>query len=120
MGNGELPTWLCGPHRQPPVCPAREPGSPGTARPEGSRTRGRGPDRPTDHPQATRRPKTVRGRPPGRTHSCSVARNGPGPGSALPLELAPAAGAVVGDDLPEHGAKGGRVDRLALADGHGA
>jgi hypothetical protein len=73
MGNGELPAWPCGPHRQPPICPAGEPGNPG---PEGSRTRGRGPDRPTDHPQATRRPKTVRGRPPSRTHPCSVTRNG--------------------------------------------
>src|SRR5919106_5608813 len=34
------------------------------------------------------------------------------------LELAPAAGAVVRDDLLEHGAEGGRVERLALADGH--
>jgi IS605 OrfB family transposase len=29
-------------------------------------------------PRATRRPRTVRGRPPGRTHSCSVIRNGAG------------------------------------------
>jgi hypothetical protein len=36
------------------------------------------------------------------------------------LQLAPAAGPVVGDDLPEHGAEGRRVDDLALTDGHGA
>jgi IS605 OrfB family transposase len=50
MGNVELPTWPCGPHRQALVCPARGPGNPGTARPEGSRTRGGGPERPTGHP----------------------------------------------------------------------
>jgi hypothetical protein len=34
------------------------------------------PDRPTGPRQATRRPKTVRGRPPGNTHYCAVTRNG--------------------------------------------
>ena len=40
--------------------------------------------------------------------------------SAFPasgLDLAPAAGAVVGDYLPEHRCEGGFVDRLALANG---
>src|SRR6266508_829098 len=40
--------------------------------------------------------------------------------SAFLLQLAPPAGAVVGDDVAEHGAEGGRVDRLAPADGHRA
>src|SRR5450759_4068788 len=39
---------------------------------------------------------------------------------AFALQLAPAASSVVGDDVLEHGAQGGRVDGLALADGHGA
>src|SRR5918999_734951 len=34
------------------------------------------------------------------------------------LELAPAAGPVVRDDLLEHGAESARVERLALTDGH--
>ena len=34
------------------------------------------------------------------------------------LELTPAAGPVVRDDLLEHGAEGARVGRLALPDGH--
>ena len=33
------------------------------------------------------------------------------------LQRPPAAGAVVGDDLPEHRQQGRAVDRLALADG---
>src|SRR5256884_5632247 len=40
--------------------------------------------------------------------------------SAFALQLAPAAGPVVGHDLPEHGGEGGRIDGFALADGHGA
>src|SRR5215217_3258512 len=40
--------------------------------------------------------------------------------SAFLLQLAPPAGAVVGDDVAEHGGEGGGVDRLAFADGHGA
>src|SRR5215468_1645228 len=36
----------------------------------------------------------------------------------LPLELAPAAGPVVRDDLPEHRGQRGRVDALAPADRH--
>jgi hypothetical protein len=75
MGTRELPTPPCGPRRLPPVWPGSEPRSPGTARPEGSRTRGARPDRPAGHPQATMRPRTVRGRPPGR-NSCPVPRNG--------------------------------------------
>src|SRR6266536_4331735 len=39
---------------------------------------------------------------------------------AAALQLAPATGAVVGDDVLEHGGEGGRVDRFALSDGHGA
>src|SRR5215211_8392280 len=35
------------------------------------------------------------------------------------FRLVTAAGAVVGDDVLEHGREGGGVDRLALADGHG-
>ena len=42
------------------------------------------------------------------------------PESALALQLAPAAGAVVGNDVLEHGGEGWRVDDLALANGHDA
>src|SRR5262249_59434275 len=40
------------------------------------------------------------------------------PRLGLPLELAPAAGPVVRDDLPEHRGQRGRVDGLAPPDGH--
>src|SRR5215216_629906 len=40
--------------------------------------------------------------------------------SAFALLLVPTVGAVVGDDVAEHGGEGGRVDRLPFADGHGA
>src|SRR5215472_2595991 len=39
---------------------------------------------------------------------------------SLLLELAPAAGPVVGVDLPEHRGQRGAVEGLGLADGHGA
>src|SRR5215207_4024154 len=41
-------------------------------------------------------------------------------GLASALQLAPAAGAVVGDNVLDHGGEGGRVDSFALADSHGA
>src|SRR5207237_10414232 len=41
-------------------------------------------------------------------------------GSLLAFQLAPAAGAVVGDDLLEHGGEGGRIERFALTHGDGA
>lgn len=49
----------------------------------------------------------------------------PGAGAKLllisfPLQLAPPARAVVGDDVLEHRGKGRPVDRFVLADGHGA
>src|SRR5947209_2150170 len=40
--------------------------------------------------------------------------------SGFALQPAPASGAVVGDDLLEDRSQGGRVDGLALADGHRA
>src|SRR5437899_2345484 len=64
MGNGELPTPPCGPHRQLLVWASSEPGNPGSERPQGSANLGVRPDRPHGPPRATRRPKTVRGRPP--------------------------------------------------------
>src|SRR6266568_2320189 len=60
---------------------------------------------------------------PGARSDCSPRRRGVARQyreSASGLQLAPATGAVVGDDLPEHGGEGRRVDDLALADGHGA
>jgi hypothetical protein len=42
------------------------------------------------------------------------------PRLGVALQLAPAAGAIVGNDLFEHGGEGGGVDGFALADGHGA
>jgi IS605 OrfB family transposase len=55
--------------------PGPKPGDPPPGRTHGSHQalRPEGPDGPR---QATRRPKTVRGRPPGRTRSCWVTRNG--------------------------------------------
>src|SRR5580692_11618558 len=49
-----------------------------------------------------------------------AAARAPGGGGSAVLELAPAAGPVIRDDLPEHRGEGGRVDGLALADGHRA
>src|SRR5260370_15412 len=43
-----------------------------------------------------------------------------GRASPFALQLAPPSGAVVGDDVREHRAEGGRVDNFALAEGHGA
>ena len=40
--------------------------------------------------------------------------------STFALQFAPAAGAVIGDDVLEHGTEGRRIDGLALADGDGA
>src|SRR5260370_9466542 len=39
---------------------------------------------------------------------------------AVAVQLAPAAGAVVADDVLEHDGEGGRVDGFAPPDGHGA
>src|SRR5438309_7284511 len=49
--------------------------------------------------------------PPGWSHQSSRA--------SVALQLAPAAGPVVGNDVFEHGGEGGCVDGLALVDGHG-
>jgi len=65
----ELPTPSC------QVTAARTPNR-RTGRQVGSRDRGRGPFLANGHPPATRRLRTVRGRPPGRNQFCSVFRNG--------------------------------------------
>src|SRR5436305_251498 len=59
----------------PTRIPGPKPGDPPPGRTHGSHQalRPEGPDGPRP---ATRRPKTVRGRPPGRTRSCQVTRNG--------------------------------------------
>ena len=53
---------------------------------------------------------------------CGYRRRSTAPGFQLAraFQLSPAAGTVVGDDLLEHGGEGGRVDRLAPANGHRA
>src|SRR5260370_215804 len=60
---------------RPTPRPGPKPGDPPPRRTHGSHQapRPEGPDGPR---QATRRPKTVRGRPPGRTRTCLVTRNG--------------------------------------------
>ena len=62
--------------------PGPKPGDPPPGRTHGSHQapRPEGPDGPR---QATRRPKTVRDRPPGRTRSCQVTRNGSSSSGAL-------------------------------------
>ncbi len=39
--------------------------------------------------------------------------------SAGALQSAPAAGAIVSNDVLEHGGEGGRIDRFTLMNGHG-
>src|SRR4051812_32989287 len=39
---------------------------------------------------------------------------------ACALQLSPSIGAIVCNDLFEHGAEGGSIERLALADSHGS
>src|SRR3954452_23399207 len=66
---------------------------------------------------------TVTASTPSTAHAPKTARNSKASRLTAPpalLQLAPAAGAVVGDDLAEHGLEGRRVDRLALPDRHGA
>jgi hypothetical protein len=67
------PRHAPGPTRRP----GPKPGNPPPRRTHGSHQapRPQGPDGP---PQATRRPKTVRGRPPDRTRTCQATRNGDG------------------------------------------
>jgi len=89
MGDRELPTPPCGPCRQTPACPRSERGTPRPTRPEGSRTNGARPEGLTGVPPRTRCPRTVRGRPQGRTQFCSVFRNG-GPTGGGPCTPWPA------------------------------
>src|SRR5205807_832412 len=77
IGNGELSTPPCSPYRKElPACPISIQGNPGSPRPEGGRTGGLRPNRLKGMPWATRWLKTVWGLPPGKTHHCSVFRNG--------------------------------------------